>query len=85
MRVYAGDGPARSDALGAYLVATGEGQLLRIADDESATRPWLTAEEAERAAREAEHAEKEAERAQKEAALARVAELEARLSRAGHE
>ena len=85
MRVYAGDGPARSEALGAYLVATGEGQLLRIADDEAATRPWLTAEEAERAAREAEHAEKEAERAQKEAALARVAELEAWLSRAGQE
>lgn len=70
VRIYAGDGPARSPTLGAYLVATDEGRRLRFADDENATSFWLTAEEAERAA-------KEAERAAKEAALARVAELEA--------
>jgi Uma2 family endonuclease len=72
-RVYAGDGPARSSALGAYLVVTDEGRRLRIADDESATRFWLTAEEAERDA-------KDAERDAKDAALARVAELEALLA-----
>ena len=64
-RIYAGEGPARSPALGAYLVVVDEGQKLRIAEDAGASRFWLTPEEAERAA--------------KEAALARVAELEARL------
>ena len=77
VRIYAGDGPARSPVLGAYLVATDEGRRLRLADDESATHFWLTAEEAERAAKEAERAAKEAARAAKEAALARVPELEA--------
>jgi Uma2 family endonuclease len=75
-RIYAGDGPARSPLLGAWLVATDEGRKLRIADDQAATRFWPTKEEAERAA-------KEAERAAKEAALARVAELEAELRRRG--
>jgi Uma2 family endonuclease len=69
-RVYAGDGPARSEALGAYLIATDEGRRLRIAADENATAFWLTGEESERAA-------KDAERAAKEAALSRIAELEA--------
>jgi Uma2 family endonuclease len=67
VRIYAGDGPARSPFLGAWLVVTDEGRKLRIADDESATRFWLTAEEAERAA--------------KEAALARLAELEAEVAK----
>jgi Uma2 family endonuclease len=71
-RIYAGDGPARSPLLDAWLVATDEGRKLRIAEDEGATRFWLTAAEAERTA-------KEAERTAKEAALARVAELEAAL------
>ncbi len=53
--------------LDAYVVVTDEGRRLRIADDESTTRFWLTAEEAERAA--------------KEAALARVAELEMLLAK----
>jgi Uma2 family endonuclease len=65
-RIYAGDGPARSPTLGAYLVATEEGRKLRLAVDESATEFWLSAEESERAA--------------KEAALARVGELEAALT-----
>lgn len=73
-RTYAGEGPAFSPALGAWLVASDEGRKLRIASDEAATEFWSTAEEAERAA-------KEAERAAKEAALARVAELEAELAR----
>jgi len=88
VRVYAGEGPARSPVLGAYLVVVDEGHKLRIADDFEATRFWLTTEEAERAAKEAERAAKEAERAAKEAeraakeaALARVKELEARLAK----
>ena len=64
-RCYAGDGPAQSPALGAFLVVVDEGRKLRIAEDEGATRFWRTAEEAERAA--------------KEDALARIAELERKL------
>lgn len=73
VRVYAGDHTARSPTLGAYLVPTDEGRKLRVAEDASATRFWLTAEESERAAR-------EEERAAKDAALARLAELEATLA-----
>jgi hypothetical protein len=57
----------RSETIGAWLVAVDEGRKLRVADDEAATRFWLTPTEAERAA--------------KDAALARVAELEAELGR----
>ena len=67
--VHAGDGPVRSPTLGAYLVPVEGGRKLRIAEEPDGTRPWLTAEESERAA--------------KEAALARVAELEAELGRRG--
>ena len=73
-RSYAGDGPARSAALGAHLVVLDSGRALRIADDAAGERLWLTTAEAERA-------EKELERAAKEAALARVAELEAALAK----
>lgn len=76
VRIYAGDGPAPSPTLGAYLVVTDEGRRLRLADDEGATVFWRTGEEAERAA-------KEAERAAKESALARVAELEAAIEARG--
>ena len=88
VRVYAGDGPVRSPVLGAWLVVVDEGRRLRIAEDEAATRFWMTAEEderaakeVERAAKEVERAAKEEERAAKERALARVAELEALLAR----
>ncbi|MBX3186856.1 MAG: Uma2 family endonuclease [Labilithrix sp.] len=95
VRGYAGEGPARSTVLGAFLVVTAEGRKLRIADDEAATRFWLTAEEREREAKEQERKAKEQERKAKEqereakeqereakeAALARVAELEAALDR----
>ncbi len=64
-RVYAGPGPARTRALDAWVVV--DGQRLRIGDHEDGRGPWLTGEEAERAA--------------KEAALARVTELEAELRR----
>jgi hypothetical protein len=66
-RVYAGDGPVRSPAVGGVLVAVDEGRRLRIADDETLTSFWRTPEETERAA--------------KEAALAKLAELEAQLRR----
>ena len=74
VRTYAGEGPARSPALDAWLFAVDEGRRLRIADDEAGTRWWMTGEEAERSA-------KEAERSAKEAALERVRELEAELLR----
>ena len=74
---------APSPAVGAWLVPTLEGARLRLANDQEATSWWLTAEEAERAAKESERAAKESERAAKEAALARVAELEALLSKRG--
>jgi Uma2 family endonuclease len=67
VRVYAGEGPARSPFLGAWLVVIDEGLKLRIAEDEQATRFWLTAEESERSA--------------KDAALARIAELETELAK----
>jgi Uma2 family endonuclease len=78
VRIHAGESPARSPTLGAWLVATDEGRKLRIADDESATSFWMTAEEAEHAGRRAERAAKEAERAAKESA--RAAEEAARAA-----
>jgi Uma2 family endonuclease len=85
-RIYAGDGPAQSPCLGAYLVVVDEGRKLRIAEDPELTRFWPTREEAERAAKESERAAKESERAAKESeraakeeALARAAELQAEL------
>lgn len=72
-RVYAGEGPAYSEELGAWLVVTDGGLRLRVADDEAGTALWPTLEEAERA-------EKEAERAEKEAALLEVARLRAELA-----
>lgn len=73
-RSYAGDGPAFSPVLGAWLFPTGDGQVFRIADDPGGDQRWLTAlEQAE--------IRSEQERQAKEAALARVAELEAALAR----
>jgi Uma2 family endonuclease len=65
VRTYAGPGPTRSPALGAYLIVTDDGKRLRLANDEAGTDLWLTPTEHERAA--------------KQAALARVAALEAAL------
>jgi Uma2 family endonuclease len=86
-RIHAGEGPAWSPAVGAWLFAVDEGRQLRIASDEAGTDWWMTGEEASRAAKDAERAEKDAERAAKEAeraakeeALRRVAELEAKLA-----
>lgn len=52
VRVYRGDGPARSGWLDAWIVVTDGGRRLRVADDEAGTMLWLTGEETERAARE---------------------------------
>jgi Uma2 family endonuclease len=73
-RIYAGEGPARSPYLGAWLIIDEGGRRLRLSDDREGRHLWPTAEEAEQAAKEraladvaAERAAKEAERAAKEA------------------
>ena len=50
VRVHAGEGPAWSEELSAWLIVT-PGRRLRFADDAEGTRPWLTAAEAEAEAR----------------------------------
>jgi len=49
-RVYAGDGPARTEELNAWLIPT-EPCRLRIADDKEGSQLWLTSAEQEAAAR----------------------------------
>ncbi len=49
-RVYAGDGPARTEELDAWLIPT-EPCRLRIADDKEGSQLWLTSAEQEAAAR----------------------------------
>jgi Uma2 family endonuclease len=66
-RVYAGDGPAYSEALGAWAVVTDGGSRLRVADDPAGERRWPTAEEAERARADAEQERADAERARADA------------------
>ncbi len=80
-RVYAGDGPAHSPTLDAYLVVVAEGRKLRISDDREGSRFWTSPEESERAAKKAALADKDAALADKDAALARIAELEAELEK----
>jgi Uma2 family endonuclease len=48
-RVYAGAGPARSEALGAWLVVSDGGRRLRLAEDAGGREPWLTEAEEARA------------------------------------
>jgi len=80
-KVYAGDGPAFSRELGAWVVVTDEGLRLRVADDQAGTKLWLTGEEeARRAEEEARRAEEEARRA-RAAAEREVARLQAELAR----
>ncbi len=74
VQTYAGDGPAYSDELSAWLVVTDEGMRLRVADDEEGTSLWPTPEEAARA-------ETERVRAREQEALAEVARLRAELER----
>ncbi|MBK8998111.1 MAG: Uma2 family endonuclease [Myxococcales bacterium] len=84
VRVHHGAGPARSEVLDAWVHS--QGATVRIADDEAGLSPWLTQEEAERAAKDAALADKEAalaaqqaERAEKEAERARRIALERQL------
>jgi Uma2 family endonuclease/vacuolar-type H+-ATPase subunit H len=67
-RIFAGDGPAYSRELAAWIVVTGDGRRLRIAEDRAGTRLWPTAAEAERQAREVAEKERDAERQAREAA-----------------
>ena len=89
-RVFAGDAPAYSEELGAWLVVTDDGTRLRLADDEAGERRWLTGEETSRAQAQAERERAQAERMQAQAereranALAeRLAALEAQLTAGG--
>ena len=82
-RVYAGEGPARSEELGAWLVLTDDGTRLRLSDDAEGTALWPTEAEAERAEKEAALARVEAERREKDAALAELAALREALARRG--
>lgn len=74
VQVYAGDGPAESPALGAWIQVP-QGEVPRIADDAAGSRPWLTEAEAQRAQAEAQRAAREAA----ESELARLREELARL------
>ena len=81
VRAFAGEAPAFSPTLGAWIHVTDDGQRLRVAGDESGGRMWPTEAEAERAAKQAERVAKEAERAAIEAAVAAErAEKEAALA-----
>lgn len=86
-RTYAGEGPAFSEELGAWLVVQEGGMRLRIADDARATHVWPTAAERERAEKEREraradfeHERAEKERAEKEALADEIARLKAELA-----
>ncbi len=73
-RVYAGDGPARTEELGGWLVVTDGGMRLRLADDAQGERLWPTAEEAALA-------REEAALARERAALEELERLRTELAR----
>jgi hypothetical protein len=80
-RVHAGDTPAPSEVLGAWLIPTTT--TLEIADDREGARRWMTWEElaaAKEAETKRERAEKERERAEKERERAARLELERRIA-----
>ena len=79
-RTYAGDGPAYSEELGAWLVVTDEGTRLRLADDEAGERLWWTRAEAADARAEAADARADAEKARAEAADVELAQARAELA-----
>jgi Uma2 family endonuclease len=83
LRVYAGDGPARSEALAAWVFVVHEGSSLRIADDAEGTSWWETGEEAERRTAQAERAAKEEaeRRAERLAEALRAAGIDPRAVR----
>lgn len=80
-RVYAGEGPAFSEELGAWLVVTDGRRRLRIADDPDGAALWPTPEEEERAAKEEERAAKERAMAEAQAARDEVERLRAEIAR----
>jgi Uma2 family endonuclease len=80
-RVYAGEGPVFSQAIGAWVFVVDEGQSLAIADDEAGTLWWLTPEEMERAEKENERAEKERVQAEKERVQAEKERVQAEKER----
>jgi hypothetical protein len=120
-RTFAGDGPAWSEVMQAWLIPAGDGVHLLLSDDEAGEKVWPTEaeygarqkrranrqrqraeqekqraeQEKQRAEQEKQRAEQEKQRAEREkqradterteklAALARVAELEALLTRRG--
>lgn len=82
-RLVAGEGPVQSSILDAHFVTVEAGRLLRIADDETGTRPWRTAEEDARIGEQRAVAAEQRAVAAEQRALARVAELEAELERRG--
>jgi len=79
-RVFAGDAPAYSDELGAWLVVTHDGMRLRLADDEAGERLWLTGEEAAREQARVDRERAQVERARADALAERIAALEAQLN-----
>jgi Uma2 family endonuclease len=78
---YAGDGPAYSDELGAWLVVTDGGTRLRLADDEAGERLWPTGEEDANARAEDANARAEVANARAEALAAEIAALRVPLGR----
>ena len=78
-RVYAGEGPARSEELGAWLVVTDVGQRLRLADDAEGVSCWPTEAEAERAAKETEHAARATAEAEVDRLREEIAQLRANM------
>jgi hypothetical protein len=72
-RVFAGSGPAWSEELGAWLVVTGGGHRLRLADDRDGQQLWPTPDEAEHAAlQEAQEQRRLAEQARQQSEQARA-------------
>ncbi len=67
--VYAGEGPAYSEAVHGWLFVTKEGRRLNIADDAEGTQWWMTPEEFQRNEKRLERKAKEEERKAKEDAL----------------
>ncbi len=76
--VYAGEGPAFSRVLSAWVVVTDGGTRLRVADDAAGQRRWPTEAERERARADEERARADEERARADEGRARADEERAR-------
>jgi Uma2 family endonuclease len=82
-RIYAGNGPAQSPGLDAWLVVTDGGRKLRVADDAGGQKLWPTEAEAkeQQRAQEQKRAQQEQARAQQERERAEQAEQAERAAR----